>query len=403
MSGIELYIDDIDGRTHAAALRHGSLIDLYVDTPGNAVAWGATYLGKILKIDKRLDAAIVDIGDGLTGIMAAKHVQLPGMDPTAPRPDIEKMIAPGQNIIVQVKSEADTSSQHELRKLPRLTMKLCVIGQYLIYSPSRARHAARRALETPKAAQIAETLPASKGWLIKRNAEKAAQADLDAEAEGLLEEWKLFRAAAESADKTPRLIKEGPDAIRRVMNDYGAIFDHIHAGNRRVFERLSGWCAAFNPSLASSKRLRLFKADMPRDKLFDTFDIYGALAMLQEKEILLPRGGSIIFDKPHAFNVIDVNQGSGASASEVNQDAAREIARQVRLRNLSGAILIDFIGMSHKSERFQLVDTLENLFADDGASAQIHGFTRLGIIEMTRKRRTATYAEKMRVTLAKNV
>src|SRR5690606_26029951 len=103
----------------------------------------------------------------------------------------------------------------------------------------------------------------------------------------------------------------------------------------------------------------------------------------------------------HAVIMIDVNQGNGTSASAVNQEAAQEVSRQIRLRNLSGAILVDFIGMHLKSERIKLVELMEDLLAWDTGSAEVHGFTRLGIIELTRKRRTATYAEKQKVYLSK--
>lgn len=403
MSGVEVYIDSIDGRTHAAVTRRGKLTDLYVDPLDRRAAWGATYMGKVIKIDTRLDAAIVDIGDGVSGILAGKHVHLPGRDFTAGRPDIGELLTPGQSIVVQIKAEANRASPHETRKLPRLTMKLYVIGQYLVYSPAAARFAARKIVDKDKNAALTAGLPGGKAWLAAPKAEKAARADIETEARGLDEEWQTIKAAAESGDKTPRLILDGPDAIRRMMNDYGALLlDHIHCGNRDIFNRLERWCQAFDPALAQSKRLRLFKPQSPADRLFEICDLYSELEYLQDNRIALSNGGSVIIDRTHALTVIDVNQGSAPSAAEANQEAAREISRQIWLRNLSGAILIDFISMHQKSERFQLIENLTALFTDDGAGVEVLGFTRLGIIEMTRKRRTASYHEKMLVLTSQN-
>lgn len=402
MSGIELYIDYIDGRPHAAACRHGKLSDLYVDATDRTLSWGATYMGKVIKIDNRLGAAIIDLGNGQTGLLMAKHVYVPSLDATAARPEIGAMLTGGQAVLVQIKSEAGYRTQYDGKKLPRLTMKLCVMGQYLIYCPASARGVPKKT-PTPAQAELAASLP-NKGWIVKERASKASRADIDTEAKTLLKEWQELKEAAEGGDKTPRLIKVGPDTIRRVMNDYSALmFDHIYVGNKKLFDRMSEWCAAFNPTLAGSKRLKLFKPLTPKEKLYDEYDLYSELEYLKDSRIDLPGGGWIVIDYPHAFTVIDVNQGSGPGPSEVNQQAALEISRQIRLRNLSGAILIDFIGMNQKSERSDLVETLANLFVDDGAVTQVHGFTRLGIIELTRKRRSATYMEKTMVTLGKSL
>ena len=161
------------------------------------------------------------------------------------------------------------------------------------------------------------------------------------------------------------------------------------------------WCEQHDPTLATSKKLRLFKPEKLGQKLFEINDLFSEIAMLEEPVVYLGGGGSIIIEPTHAVIMIDVNQGSGASASAVNQEAATEVARQMRLRNLSGAILVDFIGMHLKAERIKLVETMEKLLAWDTANAEVHGFTRLGIIELTRKRRTATYAEKIKVYLNK--
>ena len=166
--------------------------------------------------------------------------------------------------------------------------------------------------------------------------------------------------------------------------------------SQEIFDLLATWCEIHDPALAKSKRLRLYKPEAQGQRLFDIHDIYAELEALEEKKVFLATGGSLIIEPTHALIVIDVNQGSATNIVEANIAAAHEVARQIRLRNLSGAIIVDFINMSQKSERAKLLDALERVLADDPAGAQSHGFTRIGIIEITRKRRSAMSYEKKR-------
>lgn len=319
MSGIEIYIDHIDNRLHAVVLNDGAFYDLYVDPVNMSGAWASVYAGKIVKIDRALDAAIVDLGEGLFGLLSAKHL-LPDMKGALPQP--------GDMALVQIKSVGRKASITENRKLPRLTMRLRMRDQDVTFNPD---------------------------------------------------------------DKNPRLLRRGPTAVRRVIDDY-TVFDHIHVSDRVLFNEIVGYF----PDLAESRRLRLFKPEKSVKRLFDLHDIFGALEALKDNVVFLDGGGSIIVETTTALTVIDVNQGSCPSILQANQEAAEEVARQCRLRNLSGAILVDCIGMTLASDRAKLVERFEKIFAGGVANSQIHGFTRLGILEITRKRQSANLAEKLR-------
>lgn len=397
MSGLDLLVEGVNGRLHCAVVRKQVLTDLYADAADMTGSWGSLYLGKVAKIDTRLDAAIIDLGHGLNGFLPAKHVHFRGGDSSEKRSGIANVLKPGQPLLVQIKAEGKRGSLNENHKMPRLTTKLYVLGHHLVYCPLTNPVTMSRHIERTDVLNMTAKLKAQGGWILQGHAGEADIYVLKTEADKLLEEWNVILGAEKTSGDRPRLLKGGPTALHRVLFDYGAdSFDHIHVGTRTLFDTMAQWCEKYDPSLANSKRLRLFKPEKPGQSLFDMEDIQSEIDMLQEKRVELNCGGSIIIEPTHAMTVIDVNQGSANSIFTANEEAAAECARQLRLRNTSGAILIDFIGMDERSQRARIVEILETAFANDPGNAQIHGFTRLGIIEMTRKRRTANYAEKMR-------
>jgi len=397
MSGLELFADEIDGHLMAAIVRKGVLDDLYIDAaPGTPCTWASLYQGKVIKIDTKLDAAIIDLGDGLKGILPAKHVHRAGADESESRSGISSLLKNGQLVLVQVKAEGKRFTAHENEKLPRLTMKLYVQGLFLTYSPSSSQVTISRKVEKEEILALTAKLKGKGGWIVRHHIERASPAEIEFEAAALQEQWKKIIAVKETLGDKPGLLKAGPDAVVRALTDYGAMnFEHIYAGNKQILDSIMEWCAVHLPALSTSKRLRLFKPEKGASRLFDIHDIYAALESLKESCVELDAGATLVIEPTSAVTFVDINQGSADSIAAANQSAALEVARQCRLRALSGAILIDFINMEQKTERARLLETLEKLFEPDLADAQVHGFTRLGIIELTRRRRAASLAEKL--------
>lgn len=394
MTGIELYVDDIAGRLHAAVVEKSGLYDLYTDPLNRSAAWGAIYVGRVAKIDKRLDAAIVDLGQGLQGFLPAKHVHLPGGDQSEKRSGIADLLKPGQMIFVQIKAEAKRGSEHEQHKLPRLTTQIYLMGHHLVYCPVASPVTMSRQIERKDVLGMTAKLGAPGGWILQPQAEQAETETLREEAQKLIAEWQVI-LGVKAESTMPALLKGGPNALYRALHDYGTeVFDHIYCGSRPVFDMMREWCQKYAPALATSKRLRAFRAERHGERLFDAQDIYGEIADLSSNRVDLRSGGSLIIDTTHALVVIDVNQGSAPDAVTTNNEAAAECARQLRLRNLSGAILVDFIGLEEHTKRAKLVDLVEDTLKNDPAGAIAHGFTRLGIMEITRRRRTAWLSEK---------
>jgi ribonuclease E/ribonuclease G len=397
MDAVELLVDDIDGRLHAAVTKKGILTDLYVDSLDATASWASIYMGKVIKIDTKLDAALIDLGNGLTGFLPAKHIHYRGADASEMRTGITELLKGGQMLLVQVKSEAKKTTEHEQQKMPRLTMKIYLSGLFLNYSPYSSQVTISRKIANEETHALTTKLTGKGGWLVQPHAEQASEADLNHEAEYLQSAWKKLHDEKDALDDTPRLLRAGPNALLRALVDYGATnFEHIHTGNKKILDMTTSWCEKHIPALAKSKRLRLFKAEKTAQTLFETHDLYAELEALKESQVTLQGGGSLVIEISTALTMIDVNQGSGASIAAVNQAAALELARQVRLRNLSGVILADFINLEHKAERLLLLEIIIQSFANDYADAQVHGFTRLGIVEITRKRRDGSLSEKMK-------
>ncbi len=382
----------------AAVVKDGVTDDLYVDPPAVAprTRWRALYFGKVTKVDTKLQAALVDLGGGVTGFLPAKHVRRAGADESETRSGISELLQSGQMVLVQVKSEGRAGSANENEKMPRLTMKVYISGQFLAYTPAAKQVTISHKIENEEILALTARLKGAGGWIVRSPSEQAAPDEIEAEAKRLQDEWQSILDAQEKLGDKPGLLKEGPDAIVRALTDYGAgAFEHIYAGDKKILGLITDWCAAHLPALATSKRLRLFKPEQGAQKLFDTHDVYGTLETLKENVVPLACGASLVIEPTTALTVIDVNQGSAGGHAAANLEAAPAIARQCRLRNLSGVILADFINTGTKDERSRLLQAIEAAVGEDGANTQVHGFTRLGILEITRRRRTAGLAENL--------
>ncbi len=401
--GLELLIDERNGRLHCAVVRKTSMIDLFMDSDDTTIAaWGSIYVGRVAKIDRALDAAIIELGDGLMGFLPAKHAQPVAKNSAVRKKPIGEALSPGQSIIVQVKSEPKRGTRHEQLKLPRLTSKIVIMGQYSHHTPLSNAVLMSRKIASPEVIDlVTEMKKGDAGFLVQATADLAPTVgEIKAEAVELAKIWQHYKAQIESGSEKPRLIARGPHALARAMFDYSAgAFERIYVADKNILKLMQDWCAIHAPALATSKRLRLFKPEKLGQKLFDFYDVEGAIADLNETQVFTPVGGGIIIDYTHAMVVVDVNQGSAPSILDANIEAAREVARQMRLRNLSGAIVVDFINMTQRTERAAVLEALEKALANDTASPLVHGFTRIGIVEITRKRRTAMHIEK-RITAA---
>ena len=389
MPQIEIVAQKIKNQLYAAVLDKGKVIDLYADSKAIHAKWSSIYLGKVEKIDTALDGAFVNIGGNQTGFLSAKHVHKKDID-TKSEP-ISSLLEPGQMIMVQVKSEGHQKTEHEHQKQPRLTMKLYIPGRTLIYSPTAHKVTVSRHINNKDIFSIANDLKSKGGWIIRDAAEKAGSEQLMKEAEHLKKMWKNIHDLKKNKSTSPRLLMEGPNAICRAIMDYsGYDVKHIDIAEDCKPDQIKMWCEHHLPGVCEKINVEpVHKVD-----LFEQRDIHGTIESAIHERVDLKDGGSLIIEDTHALTVVDVNRGSASDIKTLNKQAALEVARQLKLRNISGAILVDFLNLRLRSDRYNLIETLENAVKMDPGKTQIHGFTRLGIMEITRTRRTATLSEK---------
>ncbi len=391
MSETEILVQKVDNRLHAALLRNKKVFDLYVDPGPEHAKWASIYLAKVETIDKALNGAFVSLGGQHTGFLPAKHVVKKGKtDKTA---KIQDVLEPGKMILVQVKSEAKPRSQFESNKHPRVSMKIYLPGRLLFFKPYGGSGVSLAdSLKNAQTAPLIAKLEKFGGWCFHGNAESVDIEELKREAKGLLTMWKGIREALEHSSKNTRMLYMGPNALQRLIIDYSTHkFGSLEIAEKANPNAAAAWLAEH----ASYLHEKMSVVPEHKIDLFEMRDVYSILDQAHSPMVELPSGGSIVIDPAHAMTVIDVNKGSDTrSIQEINKEAAAEIARQIKLRNLSGAILIDFINMKLKTERYDVAKYLKKCIDIDPANTIAHGFTRLGILEITRSRRTATLGEK---------
>ncbi len=399
MSKYEILVDKINNSLHVALLKNGKLDDLYMDIQTKSPRWAEIYLGKVVKIDKILNAAFIDLGDDKYGYLPVKHAYIQGIK-RQKNTLISQLLKTGDMIIVQVKSEMTRGGYEEHEKLPRLTMKLQLFGRTLNYSPNvkKLLHAPRLS-KSDLAGVTSELKSLDGGWFIRDSINNFKDEETLAEAAKLHKLWTGLKILVDDS-KTgakPKLIFKGPDATRRALIDYAAHeIEMIEIADDFAYENAIKWCERYAPDLSVKiiqPRLDSYKEKQNFD-LFEFRDITAAIEELDNSNVPLKSGGSIIIECTRAMTVIDVNLGSGSDVIKANTEAAIEIARQIRLRNICGMIVVDFISMQHKNDRHSILKKLEQESESDPANPQLHGFTRLSNFEITRRRRTHSLKEK---------
>jgi Rne/Rng family ribonuclease len=404
---VDIIIEEQEGSLWVVASEHGRIEGLEVDPVHERIRWGSIYWAKVTRIDAKMDAAFVDLDGGITiGILHNKDVRVrsnSGKLVKGGQKPIGQVLSAGDYILVQAKQgylEPEFTDDRPLEeKSPAVSMDVAIQGRYLIYTPLDDSNRISSRIRDKKLRKQMENMIASLddvSGCILRAAAANTQSDV------LIREAKILKAIweglAEYASGTEvALIMEGPDALQRTLSDHSShqirrvevvIMDH--------FQAAEDWCELFAPDLVPKiKPVELKNAT--RDlALIEHHDLFKSIEGFFQSYAVLPCGGNILIQGTAALTAIDVNRGSARGNNlSINLEAAAEAARQIRIRNLGGIIMIDFINMKDARERKQLQETFETLVNEDPCTVQIHGFTALGLLEITRQRRTPTLEERI--------
>ena len=409
---MDILIEELENSIWTVALDKGRLEGLEIDSPYETVRWGSIYWAKVTKIDSALDAAFLDLDGDNTGILYNRDVRIADKDGNVQKGGSEaigKILSPGQMIAVQAKTAHFYSPDNEAwetefneNKQAQMSMDITLQGRYLIYRAQRTTSEDKATISRrirdkklrKKLENMMNGIEDMEGFILRSAAAGLQTEILKREARVLKEIWSQMSKFFEG--EAPALIALGPDSIQRVLGDKAMNpIDRIEVVTMDHFQQVEDWCSLFAPDLMT-KIVPIELEDAAMDlALLEHRDIMGQIEALLHDYAFLPGGGNLVIQQTAAMTVIDVNKGGDKHSNlAVNIEAAREVARQMRLRNTGGIVIVDFINMNKKEEK-ALLDELDNVINQDPCTVQMHGFTKLGLMELTRKRRTPPLQERI--------
>jgi ribonuclease E len=382
-----------NGRLQIAVTEGRELMEHYVARTGSGSMAGNIYLGRVQNVLPGMEAAFVDVGRGRNGVLYAGEVSY-DEDVESGGRRIEAVLKAGQSVMVQV-------TKDPLRgKGARLTAQISVPGRYLVYVPDGGASGISRRLPDAERERLRKVLkkirPSEAGVIVRTAAEGVSEEELAADLDRLKKTWESIRRRSRRA-RPPKALYEEPDLSERVVRDVFSPteFKEIVIDSREVYDRVTAYLKDVAPDLLD--RVQFHEGRLP---LFEAYHVTEQIQKALERKIWLPSGGYLIIDRVEAMTVIDVNTGKHVGKQnleqtvvETNLEAAREIARQLRLRDIGGIIVIDFIDMLLASNRADVVQALQEELAHDKTRSQVFDITHLGLLEMTRKKVSAGLLE----------
>jgi len=388
----ELLINVTPSESRVALIDNGILQEIHVERHTKKGLVGNIYRGKVSRVLPGMQAAFVDIGlekaaflhasdiaihDELLGEVSESHLQ---------KSDIRELVRDGQDIVVQVVKDPIGT------KGARLTTDITIPSRYLVFMPSVSHVGVSQRIEDESERErlkelLSKVSDGEGGFILRTAAEGVGENELLQDAEFLRRLWNKIQERMKRR-KAYALYEDLPLA-RRVLRDFvGTELDRIRIDSKLSFQELQAFTKEYAPEL--NKLLEYYPGDRP---IFDLYDVENEAQRALERRVDLKSGGYLIIDQTEAMTTIDINTGAFVGHRNLeetifntNIEATQAIARQLRLRNLGGIIIIDFIDMTDADHQRRVLHSLEVAVGKDRAKSNIHGFTALGLVEMTRKR-----------------
>ena len=386
----EMLVRQIADRTQIAVIEDGVMVEHYVNRNSNVSYVGNVYLGRVQNVLPSMEAAFVDIGKGRNAVLYAGEVNwdAAGISESQPR-KIETVLKSGQSVLVQVTK--DPIGQ----KGARLTSQISLPGRYVVYVPGGGMSGISKRLpeseRTRLKAILKNLIPETAGVIVRTAAEGVSEEDLTSDVARLKAQWDDIYAKSENPNfHPPAALYQEPDLAVRVIRDiFNEDFRKLTVQGSSAWDEVTNYLGFIAPELTTKIEKYTGTGD-----LFSDFRVEEQLAKAFDRKVYLPSGGSLVIDRTEAMIVIDVNTGKfigkGGNLEETvtknNLEAAEEIARQLRLRDLGGIVVIDFIDMILESNREMVLRRLVESLGRDRTKHQVAEVTSLGLVQMTRKR-----------------
>uniref|UniRef100_UPI000BEFF901 Rne/Rng family ribonuclease n=1 Tax=Streptomyces sp. f51 TaxID=1827742 RepID=UPI000BEFF901 len=377
-------------RTQIGVLEDNVLVEHYVNKEQATSYVGNVYLGKVQNVLPSMEAAFVDIGKGRNAVLYAGEVNFEALGMAHGPRRIETALKSGQSVLVQVTKDPIG------HKGARLTSQVSLPGRYLVYVPEGSMTGISRKLPDTERSRLKTILkkivPEDAGVIVRTAAEGASEDELRRDVERLQQQWEDIQKKAKgtSGSNAPTLLYGEPDMTVRVVRDiFNEDFSKVIVSGDDAWETIHGYVSHVAPDL--TERLSRWTSEVD---VFATYRIDEQLMKALDRKVYLPSGGSLVIDKTEAMVVVDVNTGKftgqGGNLEETvtrnNLEAAEEIVRQLRLRDLGGIVVVDFIDMVLESNRDLVLRRLLECLGRDRTKHQVAEVTSLGLVQMTRKR-----------------
>lgn len=389
----ELLINVTPSETRVAMIEGGILQEVHIEREARRGIVGNIYKGRVSRVLPGMQAAFVDIGLEKAAFLHASDI-VPHTECVAENEkqqfqvrDISELVRQGQDIVVQVVKDPLGT------KGARLTTDITLPSRYLVFMPGASHVGVSQRIDSEAERNrlkktVAEYCDEEGGFIIRTAAEGADEQELAQDAIFLKRLWKKV-GERRAKYKTRSTLYGELGLAQRILRDFvGTELTRIQVDSRLVFETLKEFTSEFVPELTD--KLELYEGDKP---IFDMFDAENEIQRSLDRKVVLKSGGYLIIDQTEAMTTVDINTGAFVGRRNLeetifntNTEATQAIARQLRLRNLGGIIIIDFIDMMSEDHRNRVVASLEQALAVDRVKTNINGFTNLGLVEMTRKR-----------------
>ncbi|MEK7231368.1 MAG: ribonuclease G [Pseudomonadota bacterium] len=384
----EILINVTPQETRVAVVQQGVVQEVQVERASARGLVGNIYMGRVVRVLPGMQSAFVDIGGGraaflhVADIWGNRHDGEPGKS-------IEKLLAEGQNLLVQVVKDPIGT------KGARLSTQVSMAGRLLVYLPQESRIGISQRIEDEEERlhlreKLQQLLPpdVTGGFIVRTMAETASERELLADVDYLRKLWQGIQDKARGAAPAALLYRDLDLSLRVVRDFANDETARILVDSRETFQKVQTFALEFTPNVAA--RLEHYSGARP---LFDLYGVEDEIEKALARRVDLKSGGYLIIDQTEALTTVDVNTGGFVGVRsfddtifKTNLEAAQVIARQLRLRNLGGIIIIDFIDMDSEEHRNAVLNEFRKALAGDRTRMTVNGFTQLGLVEMTRKR-----------------
>jgi ribonuclease E len=378
--------------TQIAVLEGRNLIEHYVSRPADDVAQihGNIYLGKVQNVLPGMEAAFVDISTPKNAVLYRGDVQYDVEDvEQGGNARIEQILKPKQTIVCQV------TKNPIAHKGARLTQEVSLPGRFVVLIPNSSTYGISKRLADDERKRLRSILdkvkPPQHGVIVRTAAEGVTAEEISADVTRLLQQWTRIEELA-AKTQAPALLYREPDmAVRVIREEFNDDYRGIVIDDEKLYHEVRDYVASISPAVAD--RVQFYDPTVEPLSIFERHHVHEQLHKALDRKVWLPSGGSLIIESTEALTVIDVNTGKNVGSSSLeetvfrnNLEAAVEIAKQLRLRDIGGIIVIDFVDMEIRANREQVIKTFRDALARDKTRTQVFDISELGLVEMTRKR-----------------